>query len=135
MATFSVRFQTKAFADSKKAGLVVAMKKAALQGEAIAKVTLSTPGAGRVYTSRAGGKVKHRASLPGQPPAPDIGDLRKKVTHEVVVQGDEVIARVISPQRYTLPLELGTERIAPRPFLRPTLQRMRAAALAFLEGL
>jgi hypothetical protein len=108
------------------------MTRVALQGEAEGKVILSTPGTGRKY--RRGKSAVHVASVPGAPPAPDLGDLRKRLTHEVVVRGDEVIARINSNDRKSLWLELGTEHIAPRPFMRPLLRKMRDAARAILKA-
>lgn len=109
------------------------MKRVALQGEAEVKIIVSAPGRGRRY--RRGKKGIHIASAPGDTPAPDYGDLKKKMTHEVISQGDTIIARVTSTQNYSLHLELGTERIAPRPFLRPLVERMKQAASRILGAL
>lgn len=95
-----------------------AMGKVALQGEGVVKVKLSQPGSGREYPR--GKTAVHRASAPGEPPAPDTGRTRGSVTHEVVVSGSRIIARVTVNVETALALELGTERIAPRPFLRPS---------------
>jgi hypothetical protein len=107
-----------------------AMGAAALQGEAELKVILSTPGRGRPYPR--GSKV-HIASAPGDPPAPDTGRLRASSTHEVVRQGDAVIARVSDNTQYALALELGTDKIAARPALRPLLPKFVDAVMAILR--
>src|SRR5262245_26511136 len=84
---------------------------------------LSTRGTGREYRRRS---VVHRASAPGAPPAPDRGHLRKSIgwkkqdTFTVHVgtnvgkaqEGDAGFSRARA-------LEYGTEKTAPRPFMRP----------------
>lgn len=78
------------------------------------KVVLSQPGTGRMYGT-------HRASAPGEPPAVETGHLRQSVqyTHE---GGDH---RVGTDAPYAPPLEYGTSKMAPRPFMRPGLEAAR----------
>lgn len=76
---------------------------------------LSRPGTGRVYLR--GKSVEHRASAPGEPPAPDTGRLRASITTEVVVGTAEVRGIITANTEYAASLELGTERMRPRPFL------------------
>lgn len=72
----------------------------------------------------------HRASKPGDPPAPDTGFLRRSAFIERTGKGMRV--GVSAPA--ALPLEFGTTRagkarnvtIAPRPFMRPALAKVRA---------
>jgi hypothetical protein len=91
------------------------VRAASLEAEGITKLLLSQPGAGRVY--RKGKTVTHRASAPGQPPAPDTGRLRASVTTEVVRGIASVTGYVSVNTEYAAHLELGTERIQPRPYL------------------
>lgn len=56
-------------------------------------------------------------SRPGEPPRTDTGSLRKSVF--LAVRHDR--AYVGTPLRYGLYLEVGTVRMAPRPWLRPAL--------------
>jgi phage gpG-like protein len=71
----------------------------------------------------------HRASKPGDPPAPDTGTLRRSAFIEPTENG----ARVGVAMPYGAALEFGTTRagrkrnvtIAPRPFMRPALARVR----------
>lgn len=126
-----VRFEIDRYLRAQRAGVERAMRATALQGEAELKVMLSTPGLGEIYPR--GKTASHRASAPGQPPAPDTGRLRASTTHEVIVSGDEVRVRVSDNTQYGLALELGTEKIAPRPALRPTLPKMIRAARLFLR--
>lgn len=71
----------------------------------------------------------NRASAPGDPPAPDTGALRSSITYERA----GLRAQVGTNLAYAKPLEYGTPRIAPRPFLRPAVAAIRgrmASALA-----
>lgn len=88
------------------------VRKAALTGEAITKVNLSRPGSGKVYG-------KHTASAPGEPPAPDTGQLRNATQADTQVrqEGSDIVGRVVANKEYALALEVGTERMAARPFL------------------
>lgn len=59
-----------------------------------------------------------RASAPGDPPAPDTGNLRNSIDYELT---SETTSHVGTDVEYAEPLEFGTTRIAPRPFMRPSL--------------
>lgn len=92
---------------------VKGIQTAAARGEAILKADLlSRPGTGELYG-------KHRASAPGEPPAPDTGRLRAATQADTQVrnEGGDQVGRVVANTEYALPLELGTERMAARPFL------------------
>ena len=112
---------------------ISAMNKAALLVESDVKQNFTLQGRGRVY-----GRRKHRASLPGQPPAIDTGTLRASIMSEVERTGLNVIGKVgpdvekIAAKapigtniNYGFYLELGTSKMQPRPFLRPALIRTR----------
>jgi hypothetical protein len=86
-----------------------------IDAEGITKTLLSQPGSGRLYSR--GKTVEHRASAPGEPPAPDTGRLRASVTTEVVRGANEVIGYVAVNTEYAAALELGTEKVKPRPYL------------------
>ncbi|MBT9490076.1 MAG: hypothetical protein IV093_21430, partial [Rubrivivax sp.] len=65
---------------------------ALLQGEAILKADiLSRPGTGELYG-------KHRASAPGEPPAPDTGELRNKTAADPQLRWDNrgVTGRIVA---------------------------------------
>lgn len=86
---------------------------AALRGEAILKADiLSRPGSGEVYGN-------HRASAPGQPPAPDTGRLRAATQADPQVRNDggDIVGRIVANTEYAAALEKGTERVAARPFM------------------
>jgi hypothetical protein len=102
------------------------------------KYLLSTPGTGNVYRSkRKGSKVWHVASLPGMPPAVDLGDLRRSyhvrrpgpMTYEVGSELQDKSARGL--YRADI-LEKGTRdgRIKPRPHLQPAWDKVRPQFIA-----
>lgn len=80
------------------------------------KRDLSKPGTGRTY-----GRRRHRASAPGQAPAVDTGRLRASIANELGRDGRGLFARIGTNVDYAPHLELGTSKMAARPFLRPAL--------------
>ncbi len=88
------------------------------------------PGTGAYYSR---GRKLHRASVPGRPPAVDIGLLRASITHEVTREAGEIIGRVGTHVEYAPYLEFGTSRMAARPFLRPALINNKAAIIKQIE--
>lgn len=66
-----------------------------------------SPATGRTY--RRGG-VAHRASAPGEPPAPDTGDLLRSVRWRVRRDGQAWFAEVGSTLKKALYLEFGAAR-------------------------
>lgn len=73
---------------------------------------LNRPGTGKTYGKR-------QASAPGQPPAPDTGNLRANTNADPSVRqdGEDFVGRVVANAAYAEALEKGTERMAARPFL------------------
>lgn len=75
----------------------------------------------------------HHPSLPGNPPAVDSGKLRESIRYEVHGEGKEVYGIVGSSQldeNYAVYTEYGTTKggwgghgMAPRPWLRPAMQK------------
>jgi hypothetical protein len=83
------------------------------------------PKTGRVYRR---GKISHRASAPGEPPATDTGRLVSSGHVGLAkVKGKSVSATVEFPVEYAVFLEKGSIHMEPRPFLRP-------AALKLMES-
>lgn len=79
------------------------------------------PHTGRIY-----GKRRHRASAPGEAPAPDNGasGLLGSIYH----QRDGHLAAVVgSRMAYAAYLEWGTRRMLPRPSWTPEVEQHRAA--------
>lgn len=108
----------------------------ALKVEGRAKERIQRPPkTGRIYRR---GRIVHQASAPGQSPATDTGTLASRVFHDIAGGGFE--ASVFSDVSYAGYLEFGTKRMAPRPYLAPSLQENaaefhRALDLAVLGAL
>lgn len=79
-------------------------------------------GGGRTYRLSNPTRV-HRASAPGQPPATDLGMLAASITWALGRDAKGLFAVVGSGLRKARWLELGTRRMAARPFLRPALRK------------
>ena len=80
-------------------------------------------------------------SAPGEPPAVDTGRLRASITHRVEMETDEVVGYVGTNVDYAgilngelKGLEFGTERMAPRPFLVPAIERNKDWIAAKLKA-
>lgn len=87
------------------------------------KLSFGTSPAGRSY-QRAG--VTHIASQPGFPPNADTGTLRASIHWTAEGQLSRTISDGVA---YGVMLEFGTVRMAPRPFMGPALERLRAGFL------
>jgi len=103
------------------------LENAAAYAETAVKRELSKPGMGKLYGS-------HRASIPGQPPAVWRGDLRASITHKVIRAGMFLTALVGSNKRTAPLLEFGTSKMAPRPFMRNTIERIRPILWRLMAG-
>lgn len=91
---------------------------------------LRQPGKGEL---RPGGMS--RASRPGDPPAPDTGALRRSLATELSRKADGLVMEVSANKEYAAPLEFGTEKMKPRPFMSLLLGKYRTAIrLAFERG-
>ena len=93
---------------------------------------LSRPGGGRIY-----GRRKHRASAPGEPPAVDTGNLRNHIegNEPGVLSDGTVLGRIVANTEYAEALEVGTERMAARPYLSRLFDEHAPALLeAFWSG-
>ena len=99
-----------------------------VEGRAKTSIQTGTK-SGRVYP-RPGGK-SHRASAPGEAPATDTGLLVNSI-RSASEQG--LTWRVSASARYAALLELGSRRVAPRPFLAPALESVKASFLKAIEG-
>lgn len=82
-----------------------------------AQADMSRAKSGRMYGA-------HRASAPGESPAVDTGALK----NSIAVEMDTPVRAIVSVgAEYGLYLELGTRRMAARPFLRPAVDAVRDA--------
>lgn len=86
-----------------------------VKAEAVSLI-LDTPKSGRTYVRRG---VSHQASAPGEAPASDTGRLVNSIRTEYDTAA--LTGRVVASARYAAPLEYGTQKMKPRPFLRPAL--------------
>ena len=65
-------------------------------------------------------------SLPGHPPAVQSTLLIGSIKHQVYDRDDAIVGKVGSHDvGYAAPLEFGTSKMAPRPFLMPALERIK----------
>lgn len=93
----------------------------AIRVETEAKRLLHQPGKGRTYTKSNPRRV-HRASAPGAPPATDLGLLAASIRHAIGGDSRGIYAQIGTGLRKGRWLELGTRKMAPRPFLRRALR-------------
>ncbi|MBI1179106.1 MAG: HK97 gp10 family phage protein [Alphaproteobacteria bacterium] len=71
----------------------------------------------------------HVPSLPGQPPKNDTGDLKRGIQVE---SGGPLKALVTSSAPHAVPLEVGTSKMAARPYMAPAVKHTRKAIVAFI---
>lgn len=68
------------------------------------------------------GAPDYPRSEPGDPPKRETKGLRDSITEKVVkANKEEVVGHVIAGKDYAVHLELGTWKMAPRPFMKRTL--------------
>ena len=94
-----------------RSALLRGVRAATIEAKTLTIQELSQPGQGA--TRRNGSK----ASAPGEPPAPDTGRLRGSTQSEVRATTGGLAGTVSVNAEYAAALELGTETIAPRPYL------------------
>lgn len=109
------------------AGTVAATSLAAEQValELLAEIddVLSQSGNGRLYPSRTGSGL-HRASAPGEPPAPDTTSYRQSWDMEIGESDQGGYADVFTADERGPWLEFGTRNMMPRPHLRLATERL-----------
>lgn len=74
--------------------------------------------------------IEHHPSMPYNAPNPDVGTLMSSVMHDVTDFGNTIIGRVgsvITNPPYGAYLENRTSKMAPRPWLLPSLDINRSA--------
>lgn len=95
------------------------------------RLVLSPPKTGKVYIRR--GRIKHRASAPGEAPASDTGTLVRSIitSHDTT----KFTLIVHAKAKYALWLEEGTRRMKPRPFMSVALKNKKAQIVALFTKL
>jgi hypothetical protein len=75
------------------------------------------------FISKKGWKrgYRHRASIPGVPPAPDTETLRNSISYSVTQGGGYRRLVIESSAPYSKYMEIGTYKVAARPFIRPAV--------------
>lgn len=98
----------------------------AMQGVAIGAQLVHERGAVLMTTPPKSGRMygDHRASAPGEAPASDTGRLVG--SGDVFLDPADLSARVNWSTNYAKALELGTEKMEPRPFARRSLAEKQA---------
>ena len=98
-------------------------------------LVLSKDGTGKRY--KRGKSGWYIASAPGQPPAPDTGDLRGKWRKLILAEfsgqgaGIRIKMRIKSDMPYSVYLEKGTRKMAARPFKK----RIRDMAMPAIKAI
>ena len=105
-----------------------------------------SPASGRIYRGK--GKRAHQASAPGEPPAPDTGDLLRSIVFRIRKTDFGWIGEVGSRLRYALYLEYGAAKgrrdqsgklqgvqwiLFPRPVWGPAMGNIRRRAREILR--
>lgn len=110
-----------------KIARVMRVRAESLRAEIYGVLEDSRSGSGRTYKTKRG---THQASAPGESPARLTGKLMesvkaKRVTDKLWTVGPD--PAVFPDEYYPSLLEFGTSRIAPRPFMRPAIERFKRA--------
>lgn len=86
------------------------------------------PKTGRIYI-RDG--HAHQASAPGESPASETGELVANIVTEY--DYSKLSGTVVAHVPYAAALEYGTEKMEPRPFLRPALLALQDSVRAHID--
>lgn len=84
-----------------------------------AKLLLKAPKSGKFYSGN-----KRRSAAPGEPPAVQDGELRRRTAYEKV---RALVWRVGTNLLYGFWQEFGTSKMPAHPWLRPALEKRRQA--------
>lgn len=85
--------------------------------------TLSGKRSGRVYRLPYG-RGTYTASAPGEPPATRFGELKKSIQTTVEGEEKQIIGAVGTDKKTGPMLEFGTRKMAARPWLRISFEKM-----------
>jgi len=91
--------------------------------EGVVQKSIKNKGSGRTYIK---GGITHTASIAGQPPATDQGNLANNITIDISSKANgSVVGQIISSAPYSKALEFGTTNMEARPFMRPALRNSK----------
>lgn len=107
-------------------GVIIAIEKVRADGN---ELIMSGAKTGRIYRRRG---VDHQASAPGEPPASDTGRLVKSSRPRY--EYADLTGIALWSTEYAAALELGTEKMAARPFARVALAMNQAFAEAAIAA-
>tara|TARA_R100000935_G_C2706900_1_gene112510 strand:+ start:40 stop:468 length:429 start_codon:yes stop_codon:yes gene_type:complete len=108
-----------------------AVTRSTLLVENVVQKSIKNKGTGRIYTK---GGVSHTASIAGQPPATDQGNLANNITIDVSSKKNgSVVGQIISSAKYSKALEFGTTNIEARPFMQPALRKSKKKILSIFK--
>ncbi len=126
------RLESAAAAAIQRAGLLL-MTRARLLASVPAKRIRRRRGRGTSAGPRGSQYTQFVASRPGQPPALRTGFGRRNIDMEFLAA--RLVARIGARRNadYMSYLEVGTRRIAPRPWLKPAIDQTRGAIMSLLE--
>lgn len=87
------------------------------------------------YWSGKNRNIAHHPSLPGNPPAPDTGNMRASIHYTIEKFGEDSAVGVVgSDVDYAKMLEYGTSKVAPRPWLKPSLNKNEDWIIKAIRG-
>lgn len=89
-----------------------------IENDAVQSIQTQTPG-GEPYPSRGRKGAIHWASPPGSAPNADTGELHTSITSTRRETANSVLVEVGANTPYAEPLELGSSKMEPRPFMAP----------------
>lgn len=97
----------------------------AIEGTAVESIMEQTP-SGKFVRSRGNKKKLHEVSPAGSAPNADTGELHTSITSVVAVNTPELIrVETAANAPHAFPLEFGTSKMEPRPFMQPAFAQHR----------
>jgi len=91
------------------------------------KKSLTSKGSGIKWSGQS-----YPSSAPGEPPATQTGTLLRSITSET--DKSKLIGRVGTNLEYGLALEIGTNNIKPRPYLRNNFENNKKEIAEIISG-
>jgi HK97 gp10 family phage protein len=108
-----------------------AVSKAAGDVEAVAKASIELRDT-QYRKYKRGKRRYHWSSAPGHPPNNDRGRLSNSIQHKRVGPNEYEVS---AGAKYAIPLEVGTRKMAARPFMVPALMKVRPTLIAAVKSI